>query len=133
MTGSFVSLLLLPWSSRVVPRCQNGLPRCSRDAKMAPRMSKRMAPRMSKRMHQGSPMAIPRSQKGPAAEGVALKIRHTLQREQGVIGTTHHSGRPSPLPPAPPKSLSKTINFRASISARSFPCEICKNYENRPQ
>ena len=54
------------WLPEVLPRRQNGHPRCSRGAKMAPRMSKRR--------HQASPMAIPRSQKGPAAEGVALKI-----------------------------------------------------------
>ena len=32
---NFVSILLLSWSSRVVPRCQNGLPRCSRTSVMA--------------------------------------------------------------------------------------------------
>ena len=35
MICNFVSILLLPWSSRVVPKCPNGLSRCSRDAKMA--------------------------------------------------------------------------------------------------
>ena len=38
---NFVSILLLPWFARVVPRSQHGVRRCSRDAKMAPRMSKR--------------------------------------------------------------------------------------------
>ena len=49
---SFVSILLLPWSSRVVPevpkwrpkvlrKCQNGPQSSSRVAKMAPRISKR--------------------------------------------------------------------------------------------
>ena len=31
---ALASILLLPWSSRVVPRCQNSFPMCSRDAKM---------------------------------------------------------------------------------------------------
>ena len=44
-----------------------------------------MAPRMSKRRHQGPQMAIPRSQKGPAAEGVALKIRHRAARHQWSV------------------------------------------------
>ena len=55
------------WLPKVLPRCQNCSPRCSRGAKKAPRMSKRR--------HQGPQMAIPRSQRWPAAEGVALKIR----------------------------------------------------------
>ena len=66
VTGNFVSILLLPWSSRVVrgdkmasqgasgppkwppkvlPRCQNGLSRCSRDAKMESQNAKKKAPR----------------------------------------------------------------------------------------
>ena len=49
-----------------VPRCQNGPPGCSRGEKMVSQNIKMEAP---------SPqMATPRSQKGPAAEGAALKI-----------------------------------------------------------
>ena len=40
-----------------------------------------MAPRMSKRTHQGTQMAIPRRQKGSAAEGVAFKINELSQRD----------------------------------------------------
>ena len=58
-----VSMLLLPWSSRGVPRCQNGRPGCSRGIKM-----------VSKWKHGAPQMTTPRSQKGPAAEGVALKV-----------------------------------------------------------
>ena len=54
------------WPPKVFRKCQNCFPRWSRDAKMAPRMSKRT--------HQGPQMATPRSSRGPAAEGVALKI-----------------------------------------------------------
>ena len=35
-----MSILLLPWSSRVPPSCQNNLQGCSRDAKMSPTISK---------------------------------------------------------------------------------------------
>ena len=35
-----VSILLFPWSSRVVPGCQNGPPGCPRGAKMVPRGGK---------------------------------------------------------------------------------------------
>ena len=65
VTGNFVSILLLPWSSRVVPRCQNGLPRCARRAKV---------PQNIKMETPNPPNGNWRSQKGPAAEGVAFKI-----------------------------------------------------------
>ena len=59
--------MLLPWSSRVAPRCKNGFPGCAQGAKMVPQNVKMEAP---------SPLnGNPRSQKGPAAEGVALKIK----------------------------------------------------------
>ena len=34
------SILLLPWSSRVVPKCQDGPPGCSQDAKTVPQAVK---------------------------------------------------------------------------------------------
>ena len=34
VTGNFLSILLLPWSSRVGPRCQNCIPRCFRATKI---------------------------------------------------------------------------------------------------
>ena len=40
----FLSILLLQWSSRVGPRCENGVPMCSRGAKMGPQA----APEMTK-------------------------------------------------------------------------------------
>ena len=54
---NFVSILLLPWSSRVVPRCENGLPMCSRDAKMVPMVVPRCKngfPRCSRGAKMGS-------------------------------------------------------------------------------
>ena len=54
--------------------------------------------------------------KGPAAEGVALKIRRTPQGEEtGVSRATHHALQnlcvirqaPPPLPPAPPDESQK--------------------------
>ena len=72
-----VSILLLPWSSRVVPRCQSGPPGCSRGAKMVPRMPKWR--------HQAPQMATPRSQKGLTAEGVALKTIPNNSQEMFMI------------------------------------------------
>ena len=66
----FESILLVPLSSRVVPRCKNGLRGCARGAKMVSQKIKMEAP---------SPLkGNPRSQKGPAAKGVALKINRIL-------------------------------------------------------
>ena len=39
-----MSILLLPWSSRVVPRCQNGPPGCSQGAKLVSQGVKMEAP-----------------------------------------------------------------------------------------
>ena len=58
------------WPPKVLPRCQNGSPRCSRDEKMAPRMSKRK--------HRGSQM-VPkwrsREAKGGKKEGAGGRGR----------------------------------------------------------
>ena len=51
------------WPPKVLPRWQNGPPRCSRGAKIC-----------SQIVHQAPKMVIPGSQQGPAAESVALKI-----------------------------------------------------------
>ena len=40
----FMSILLLPWSSSVVPRCQKGSPGCPRDAKVVTQGAKMEAP-----------------------------------------------------------------------------------------
>ena len=74
---NFVSSLLLPWSSRVVPKCQIGPPRCSRDAKMAPQG----APEVPKRL----PECQKGRTKGPAVEGVALKILEYVQESKLAI------------------------------------------------
>ena len=54
-------ILLLPWSLRVLPGCQNGLP----------------GTRME---HSASQMATARNSKRPAAEGVALQITDRVKK-----------------------------------------------------
>ena len=69
---NFVSILLLPWSSRVVPKCKNGPPRCSRDAKMTPQG----APEM--------PKWLPECQKGGCAK-VAPKTIPNHRNNAGKV------------------------------------------------
>ena len=80
--SNFVSILLLPCSSRVVPRCENGLPMCSRDAKMGPHGGSEV-PKWLPECQKGGTKApkwrscganLSNLRRGPAAEGVALKI-----------------------------------------------------------
>ena len=86
--GNFVSILLLPWSSRMVPRCQTGLvlprhqndyPRRSRGAKMvsqgAPGMQK-WNPKMPKR--------APSSPKGICGEKKHDMLKWMLGCSRGV-------------------------------------------------
>ena len=98
------------------------------------------SPGISKWRHQAPYMATPRSQKGPAAEGVALKkFAAPPQGEQGVIRATHLSLQnlktQAGLPTAagPSKLEPKMLHFHASISARFFSCKICKICEKLVQ
>ena len=60
-------------------------PRCSRGAKMAPEGAPEV-PKWLPECQKGG-MAIPRSHKGPAAEGVALKILISYPRFSSVYET----------------------------------------------
>ena len=62
------SILLLPRSPRVVLRCENRVPGCSRGVKSVPQIVRMEAP--------SSLNGHPRNQKGPAAKGVALGINY---------------------------------------------------------
>ena len=69
------SILLLPWSSRVAPRCENCVPMCSRDAKMASQGAPEV-PKWFPNVLPGCKNRVPKCQK----EGTELSKWHPRQK-----------------------------------------------------
>ena len=123
-------------ASQGAPEVPKWLPRCSRDAKVAPRMSKRkhQGPQMAPNGDPAKPKRTEFKKRGGRRKRAQpLRFAAPLQGEPGVSRATHHALQnlktQAGLPTAagPSKLEPKMLHFHASIPA----CHFCmQNLQN---